>query len=54
MELLARVKSAFKLKQETEARKNWEQELTKTISELDRCLRDIGHIAATDSRLPIV
>jgi len=41
VELLARVKSAFKLKQETDARKNWEQKVTKTITELDRTLRDI-------------
>ncbi len=42
VELLARVKSAFKLKQETDARKNWEQEVTKTITDLDRTLRDIA------------
>jgi CheY-like chemotaxis protein len=42
VELLARVKSALKLKQETEVRKNWEQELTKVISELDRTLRDMA------------
>lgn len=42
VELLARVKSALKLKQETEARKNWEQELTNVISELDRALRDMA------------
>lgn len=41
VELLARVKSAFKLKQETDARRSWEQEVTKTITELDRTLRDI-------------
>ncbi|MGA6829253.1 response regulator [Nitrospira sp. NS4] len=41
MELLARLKSALRLKQETEARKNWEQELTKTITELDRALHDM-------------
>ena len=49
-ELLARVKSAFKLKQETEARKNWEQEVTKTITELDRTLRDI---AALQRLIPV-
>ncbi|MEC4888490.1 MAG: response regulator [Nitrospira sp.] len=37
-ELLARVKSALRLKQETQTRKNWEQELTKTIAELDQTL----------------
>jgi CheY-like chemotaxis protein len=42
VELLARVKSAFKLKQEIEARKSWEQEVTKTITDLDRTLRDIA------------
>ncbi len=42
IELLARVKAAFKLKQETEARRNWEQEVTKTITDLDRTLRDIA------------
>ncbi|MGE3979625.1 MAG: PleD family two-component system response regulator [Nitrospira sp.] len=42
VELLARVKSAFKLKQETDARRSWEQEVTKTITELDRTLRDIA------------
>ena len=36
VELLVRVKSAFKLKLETEARKNWEHELTTIIGELDR------------------
>jgi CheY-like chemotaxis protein len=42
VELLARVKFAFKLKQEMEARKSWEQEVTKTITDLDRTLRDIA------------
>ncbi len=41
VELLARAKSALRLEQETEARKNWEQELTKTITELDRNLHDM-------------
>ena len=41
VELLTRVKSALRLEQETEARKNWEQELTKTINELDRNLHDM-------------
>lgn len=39
-ELLARVKAAFKLKQECEARKSWEEEVTKTIAELDQTLND--------------
>lgn len=42
IELLVRVKSAFKLKQETENRKNWEHELTKIISELDRTVHDMA------------
>jgi CheY-like chemotaxis protein len=42
VELLARVKSAFKLKQETDARRSWELEVTKTIADLDRTLRDIA------------
>ena len=41
VELLARVKSAFKLKQEADARRNWEQEVAKTISELDRTLSEM-------------
>lgn len=41
VELLARVKAALRLKQETETRKNWESELTKTIAELDRTLHDM-------------
>ena len=41
IELLARIKSALRLKEEIEARKNWELELTKTIAELDRALHDI-------------
>jgi len=41
VELLARVKSALKLRQETEARRNWEQEVTKTITDLDRTVRNI-------------
>lgn len=50
VELLARVKSALKLKQETEARKNWEQELTHVISELDRTLHDM---AALQQLIPV-
>ncbi|MDF0666663.1 MAG: response regulator [Nitrospira sp.] len=50
VELLARVKSALKLKQETEARKNWEQEVTKTITDLDRTVRDI---AALQQLIPV-
>ncbi|MGC4096299.1 MAG: response regulator [Nitrospira sp.] len=49
-ELLARVKSAFKLKQEIDARKCWEQEVTKTITDLDRTLRDI---AALQQLIPV-
>jgi len=41
VELLARIKVALKLKKEIDARKNWEQELTKTISELDAALREM-------------
>ena len=41
IELLTRVKSAFKLKQEADARRNWEQEVAKTISELDRTLSEM-------------
>lgn len=33
VELLARVKAALKLKREIDARKNWEQELNKTIQD---------------------
>lgn len=50
VELLARVKAAFKLKQETDARKSWEQEVTKTITDLDRTLRDI---AALQRLIPV-
>jgi DNA-binding response OmpR family regulator len=42
VELLARVKATLKLKEETEERNHWEQELTKVISELDRTLRDMA------------
>ena len=41
VELLARVKAALKLKKEIDARKNWEQELTKTISELDAAFHEM-------------
>ena len=41
VELLARVKAAFKLKQEVDARRSWEEEVTKTISDLDRTLREM-------------
>ena len=41
VELLARIKAALKLKKEIDAKKNWEQELTKTISELDAALREM-------------
>jgi CheY-like chemotaxis protein len=40
VELLARIKAALKLKKEIDARKNWEQELTKTISELDAAFHE--------------
>ncbi len=50
VELLARVKSAFKLKQETDARRSWEQEVTKTITDLDGTLRDI---AALQQLIPV-
>jgi len=50
IELLARVKSAFKLKQETDARRSWEQEVTKTITDLDGTLRDI---AALQQLIPV-
>ncbi|MDH4097077.1 MAG: response regulator [Nitrospira sp.] len=42
VELLTRIKSSLQLKQETETRKSWEMELTKTIAELDRALNDIA------------
>lgn len=42
VELLARVKAALKLKQEIDVRKNWEKELTKTISELDAALQEMA------------
>jgi len=41
VELLARVKATLKLKREIDARKNWEQELTKTIRELDAALHEM-------------
>jgi DNA-binding response OmpR family regulator len=41
VELIARVKAALKLKKEIDARKHWEQELTKTISELDAAFREM-------------
>lgn len=41
VELLARIKAALKLKKEIDMRKNWEQELTKTISELDAALHEM-------------
>lgn len=40
MELLARVKATLKLKKEIDARKSWEDELTKTIGDLDAALRE--------------
>jgi phosphoserine phosphatase RsbU/P len=50
IELLARVKSALKLKQETDARRSWEQEVTKIITDLDCTLRDI---AALQQLIPV-
>jgi len=41
VELLARVKATLKLKKAIDARKNWEQELTKTISGLDAVLHEM-------------
>jgi DNA-binding response OmpR family regulator len=41
VELLARVKATLRLKKEIDARKNWEKELTKTISELDAALHEM-------------
>ena len=41
VELLARITAALKLKKEIDERKNWEQELTKTISELDAALLEM-------------
>ena len=40
VEILARIKAALKLKKEIDARKNWEQELTKTIGELDAAFHE--------------
>jgi hypothetical protein len=42
VELLARIKAALKLKQEIDARKNWEQELSRTIQDLDAALQEMG------------
>lgn len=42
VELLARIKAALKLKQEIDARKNWEQELNKTIQDLDTALQEMA------------
>ena len=41
VDLLARVKATLRLKKEIDARKSWEQELTKTIHELDAALHDM-------------
>lgn len=41
VELRARIKGALKLKKEIDARKNWEQELNKTISDLDAALYEM-------------
>lgn len=50
VELLARVKSAFQLKQEVDARRSWEEEVTKTISALDRTL---GEMQALQQLIPV-
>jgi CheY-like chemotaxis protein len=42
VELLARINAALKLKQEIDARKNWEQELNKTIQNLDTALQEMA------------
>ncbi|MGH7232909.1 MAG: response regulator [Nitrospiraceae bacterium] len=41
VELLVRVRSAIKLKQEVDHRKSWEEQLTKSIEELHQSLRGI-------------
>ncbi|MDR4469468.1 MAG: response regulator [Nitrospira sp.] len=50
VELLARVKSAFQLKQEVDARRSWEEEVAKTISALDRTL---GEMQALQQLIPV-
>jgi len=50
VELLARVKAALKLKKEIDSRKHWEQELTKTISNLDATLQEM---AALQQLIPV-
>ncbi|NJN70855.1 MAG: response regulator [Nitrospira sp.] len=50
VELLARVKSAFRFKQESEARKSWEEEITKTINELDKT---VSEMEALQQLIPI-
>jgi phosphoserine phosphatase RsbU/P len=50
VELLARIKAALKLKKEIDARKNWEQELTKTICQLDAALHEM---AALQQLIPV-
>ncbi|MDR4468181.1 MAG: response regulator [Nitrospira sp.] len=50
VELLARVKSAFQLKQEVDARRSWEEEVAKTISALDRTL---GKMQALQQLIPV-
>ena len=50
VELLARIKAALKLKKEIDSRKQWEQELTKTISNLDAALQEM---AALQQLIPV-
>jgi len=53
IELLARIKVALKLKKEIDARKNWEQELTKTISDLDTALHEMVALQQLISVCPV-
>jgi DNA-binding response OmpR family regulator len=41
VELLARVRAALKLKQEIDARKSWEQELSKTVEDMNRTIEQL-------------
>jgi response regulator RpfG family c-di-GMP phosphodiesterase len=53
VELVARIKAALKLKQEIDARKNWEQELDKTISNLDAALHEMTTLQQLISVCPV-
>jgi sigma-B regulation protein RsbU (phosphoserine phosphatase) len=53
VELVARIKAALKLKQEVDARKNWEQELNKTISDLDAALHQMVTLQQLISVCPV-